>query len=57
LYECGDSSLVRRVTSPKTSKATYIEGRSLVKVKVNIFYILFGHTLDGTVSEYQAVLC
>jgi len=27
-----------------------MQGRSLVKVKVNIFYILYAHTLCGTVK-------
>jgi len=42
--------------SQKQSNAIYTQGRSLVKVKVNIFYLLFVHTLRGTVNEYQAVL-
>ena len=39
-----------RVTSQKLSNAIYMQGRSFVKGKVYIFYILFEHTLLGTVK-------
>ena len=53
----GNSSLVRRVTCPKLSNATYTQGHSLVKVNVNIFCILFRHTLRGTVKWVSGCLC
>ena len=41
----GNSSLIQRVTCPILSNAIYIQGHSLVKIKVHIFYILFQYTL------------
>jgi len=38
------------VNSPKLSNAIYVQGHSLVKVKENIFYILFGHIFSGMVK-------
>jgi len=37
-------------TSQKLSNAIYMQGLSLVKLKVNIFYIISGYTLSGTVK-------
>jgi len=39
-----------QVTSQKLSNAIYMQDRSIVEVRVNIFYIFFRHTLRGTVK-------